>query len=178
MSIVTAPSHKPWVIIRAGIMLVLIIIVAVLLRNHQAKVQQPIVQRQVLHGALNQETKPSPEVSLILRHADDLRLTTPQRASISKLSAEWERRAGPLRAQMDSGAASFDKQLHSESHRMSVREIQDRAAPVTLSTEQWITAKRIYWERAIQILNDKQRAQIETIAAHTPLMPAAKGDSR
>jgi hypothetical protein len=171
------PTRQRWAIIGPGLLLALILAVAFVLRDHQSKARPPIVERQVVSRSRSNSAKPTPKVTFITEHADELHLTRIQSTSLAKLTDEWKREANPVKRRMDAAAARYRKEMAGARH-LTAAEIEAKAAPVMDLTWQWISLKRKFWEKGLQVLNDKQRRQIEDLAKGQAPEPQTTGGPR
>lgn len=172
----TKPRSR-WVIIGPGVILALIFGLQMAINNHKVASAPPIIERQVIGGNSTQKLITAPEISYILAHNDQLHLSSRQKASLNRLQDDWAAKSKPLTVSMDRAVEEFNAFMKSAGNRASMREIQSHAAPVSESSREFASLRRIYWEKALQELDKEQRAAINQEMSHSNLNALDRGKS-
>jgi hypothetical protein len=130
-------------------------------KNRQSASAPPIVEHQVIGGEMTEDSTTAREVDYILERAAQLGLTDGQRVSLQNLKAEWESKSGPLTDQMNRAALQFESFMSKAKGKSSMQDIQSRAAPVSELSRQVSSLRRIYWQKALQVLDADQRKALQ-----------------
>ena len=152
---------RKWIIVGPGILIAAIIALEVMARDHQTRTGPPIVEHQIVRGQVGSGGYPAGSIEYILTKSDRLQLTEAQVGKLGELRAAWQAKIGPITREMNSAAADFERFMRQSGRRASMRDIQDHAAVVSELSRQLSSIRRIYWERALQILDAGQRETLE-----------------
>lgn len=155
-------SHGRWIIIGPGIIIALILTLQVAMRNHQTISPPPIIERQVIGGLETAEdAMPSLDIDYILKHAEQLGLSSRQTASLKKLQKEWETESKPLTKEMNEAADEFEQFMKKAGSKATMRDIQTHAARVSELSRQASSLRKIYWQKTLQVLNNDQVKKLQ-----------------
>ena len=102
-------------------------------------------------------------MSFIIDRGDKLDLTDAQLARLRTLQQKWQKYYGPKIAQADQAAVKTKKYLTDAkaNTRTPVAQIQDAAAPVIALSGEISSARRNYWDQAVNILISSQRKHLQ-----------------
>ena len=150
-----------WYILGPGILIALILAVQVGARNRKAASAPPIIEHQVIGGEIAKDRTPAHEIGYILDRAKKLALTDGQCNSLRRLKAEWKSKSGPLTDQMNRAALQFERFMANAKGKASLRDIQAQAAPTSELSRQVSALRRIYWQKALQVLDADQRKTLQ-----------------
>jgi hypothetical protein len=131
--------------------------------QEQARRTPPRIERTVLSDTDKPNAGIIPEISSLLARREELKLSAQQVKEIEKLQAEWERVAAPLREQADRAAGQFRAWMDEAQKRgrVAMNEVQERGAEVRELSAQLVQQRRAYWQSALKLLTEEQRAQVE-----------------
>jgi hypothetical protein len=153
--------RKRWIIIGPGLVIAVILALQVAINNHKTSVGPPIVERQVLGGKVAVGPVSAPEIDYVLKQRDDLALTSHQVAVLTDLQSDWKTKSKPLMDDLQRSADSFHEFMQNVGDKAPMQDIQAHAAPVSELSRQVSSLRRVYWEKALQVLNKGQRSEIE-----------------
>ncbi len=131
--------------------------------QEQARRTPPRIERTVLSDSTKPDEGIIPEISSLLSRREELKLSAQQVKQIEKLQAEWERVATPLREQANRAAGQFRAWMDEAQKRgrVAMNEVQERGAEVRELSAQLVQQRRAYWQSALKLLTEEQRAQVE-----------------
>ena len=158
-------SKRRWIIVGPGILIAIILSLQIAIKEHTKSSRQPIVERQVI-GTQASETKPAPGVDYMISQAGELKLSGDQIASLKRLQTEWQSKSQPLTEQMDRAAKEFERFMKKSNGKANLREIQAHAGAVSEMSRQTSSLRRVYWEKGLQVLDDRQRETLNVGAKH------------
>jgi hypothetical protein len=156
-----AKPRSRWIIIGPGIILAIIFALQIAINNHKSASVPPIIEKQVIGGETTQSMTPTPEVGYVLEREDSLGLSSAQESSLRKLQAEWEARSRPLVATMNKAARDFQAFMDKSGGRATMRDIQSHTGYVSESSRQVSSLRRVYWQKALYVLDKRQQSVIE-----------------
>ena len=154
-------SRRRWIIIGPGIILALIFGLQIAIQNHKASSAPPIIERQVLGTKAEQGPIMAPELDYILERKDQLALSPSQEKTLMKLKSEWEAKSEPLMDQLNKASEDFQKFMKQSGGKATMRDIQSHAGAISELSRQVSSLRRVYWEKGMQMLDEKQRRMIE-----------------
>ncbi len=161
----SAIGKRRWFHFGPGIAIALILSAFVLYNRYQEQARRtpPRLERTVLSDTDKPGAGVIPEVSSLLARREELKLSAQQAKEIEKLQAEWERVSAPLREQADRAAEQFKAWMDEAQKRgrVAMSEVQERSAEVRELSAQLVRQHRTYWQSALKLLTEKQRAQVE-----------------
>lgn len=156
----TSPRRR-WIIIGPGIVLAAILALQVAINARRASDDRPIIERQVIASDISAHSTPAPEVSYVLEHRALLALTENQVIRLKKLQERWRRESEPPAKELNRSAREFEQFMEKSKGKVSVQDIQAHAGEVSELSRRTSSLRRIYWERALQALDSKQRSAVE-----------------
>lgn len=163
-----AAPRRRWFVIGPGVLIAVILGLQIAIANHRTTSAPPIVERQVLGARTDTVSAPAYEISVILGHAKDLRLSDSQSSSLKKLQAEWIAISKPLTEEMNRSAADFDEFMARANGRATLSEVQSHAGPVSEASRQVASVRRGYWQRALRVLDPQQREALKRAVTIRP----------
>ena len=153
--------RKRWIVIGPGLVIAIILALQVAINNHKTSAGPPIVERQVLGAKVAAGAVTAPEIDYVLKHMDDLALTSHQVAVLTNLQSDWKTKSGPLADDLQRAADSFQRFMQDVGDKAPMQDIQAHAAPVSELSRQVSSLRRVYWEKALQVLDKGQREKIQ-----------------
>ncbi len=120
----------------------------------------------------------APEPAWLLARRGTLRLSSAQVKRLTQLRARWQRDTRQLRGDLALASAEFDRDVRGAApaggHRLTLQQLQERAAPVSELSRQLAGARSAWWQEAAQVLAASQRRRAEDAWARrfaTPPQP-------
>ncbi len=156
----TKPRRR-WIIIGPGLVIAIILALQVAINNHKTSVGPPIVERQVLGGKAADGPVSAPEIDYVLKQSDHLALTAHQAAVLTDLQSDWKTKSKPLVDDLQKAADHFHIFMQNVGDKAPMQDIQAHAAPVSELSRQVSSLRRVYWEKALQVLDKGQREKIQ-----------------
>lgn len=153
-------SKKPrrWFVIGPGIILAVILAIQVVIINRKTDSAPPVIEHYVSGSGISSANVPIDGINSMFKVENKLALTSGQREALSKLNSEWKQKSSPLDKQMSKATEEFDKYMSgNQKGKAPVSEIQSHAASVSGLSGQAVSLRKIYWQKALMILNAKQR---------------------
>jgi hypothetical protein len=154
--------------LRIGPALALAIVVSVVIWATQRPDLQyrgtpPVVERvpQVANRPVT-----TPDISQLLKHADELALQPRQRTAIERLVKQWEPEFAERRREMQAVAQAFSAHMREAQQRGrgGLAEIQRNATPVSAMTTEWLARKAYFWQQGLAELTREQRERAQELA--------------
>ncbi len=152
-----ALRRRRWIALGPGIVIALILALQAAGRHHKTAPGPPVIEHRVIGDEISQPETLAPRVDYLLARADDLRLEARQLASLKELQAEWDAKSASLALELDRAGAEFERFMESTGDKASMREIQAHTGPVAELSRQVSSLRRVYWQRALRVLDHKQR---------------------
>lgn len=153
--------RKRWIVIGPGIVLALILAIQIVIASREKSVRPPIIERQVVGSGVAQSVRPAPEVAYILEHSDRLALSDRQVKALSALQSDWQSRSRPLSEDLEKAAGEFGAFMKETGSKATVPDIQSHAGSFSELSREVSSLRRVYWEKAIQVLSEQQRKVID-----------------
>jgi len=124
----------------------------------------PVVERapRVAH-----RPAPTPDISELLKHADELALQPRQRMTLERLVNQWEPESAERSRDMQAAAQAFSTNMRDAQQRGrgGIVEIQRSAAPVSAMTTEWLGRKAYFWQQGLAELTPEQRERATKLTA-------------
>jgi hypothetical protein len=155
---VQSRPRRRWIIIGPGILIAIILALQVAIKQHTVSSRPPIIERQVIGRQGTSELARS--VGYVIDHAEQLKLSERQLASLKNLEGEWETRSAPLQSELNRAASEFERFMKQAEGKVTAQEIQARGAEVSELSRQMASLRRVYWQKALQMLDEEQRKTI------------------
>ncbi|MHB1001124.1 MAG: hypothetical protein ACYC27_17920 [Armatimonadota bacterium] len=152
--------RKRWIIIGPGIILAMILAIQIVISNRQKPSGPPIIERQVVGSEVTHSISPTPDVGYILERRDKLGLSDRQIKALVALQADWQSKSKPISDDLNQATREFDAFMEKAGNKATIRDIQSHAGPVSELSRQLSSLRRVYWEKAIQVLNKQQMQAI------------------
>jgi hypothetical protein len=159
--------RKRWIVIGPGLVLALIISIQIVIANREKPAAPPIVERQVVGSEMPRRFVPTPEVKYLLARKEQLALSTEQVQALDALQTGWQGKSKPLTDDLKKAAGEFDAYMKGAGERASLRDLQSHAGDLSELSREVSSLRRIYWEKAVQVLNKDQRKAIEKELSHS-----------
>ncbi|MHB1456026.1 MAG: hypothetical protein ACYC0V_03830 [Armatimonadota bacterium] len=153
--------RRRWITIGPGIIIALILTIQIVVANRQKPTAAPIIERQVVNNGVNRKMQPAPEIGYVIEHKKQLALSSNQMKALDVLRLEWQSRSKPLSANMDRAAGEFNAFMKKTGNKATIQEIKSHAGYVSELSREASSLRRIYWEKALQVLNKEQRQVID-----------------
>jgi hypothetical protein len=105
------------------------------------------------------------EPPLVLRHADDLKLTAEQRDAINSIAEEYEAQSAPLAETLGQATARFEAYMEAQGQDgpADLAAVQEEAASVRELSGELSALRLRYWEQATDELDREQMAKLESL---------------
>ena len=148
-----------------GIVIALLVATFVVYQDRQSIHRaRPTVRRTRIPDTENAKQGLTPELAWLLARHEQLALSAEQVKKIEALRSEWDRVTAPLRQQVDRAAEEFREWMDDAQKKggVAINDIQQHNAEVSTLSVQLAQQRRDYWERALTLLTDEQRAQLQT----------------
>lgn len=159
-------GKRRWVSFGPGVAVALLISAFVVHTRWQegARRQAPRIERAIIIDTSKARAGLVPEVSTLLARREQLKLSVLQVAEVKQLQADWERVSAPLRKQAERAAREFRAWMSkAQQHgRVTTTDIQEHGAEVSDLSAKLVQQRLIYWESALQLLTEEQRAKVST----------------
>ncbi|HEY3298137.1 MAG TPA: hypothetical protein VGK34_05715 [Armatimonadota bacterium] len=154
--------RRRWLIIGPGIVFALILALQWVITNRKSSdTGRPIIERQVIAVPKTRGEVRVPEIGFVLQNREQLKLSAAQVSDLRKLEVEWNEKSKPLNDLMNRAASDFQSYMKSAGSKVAMKDIQSHAAPVSELSGQISSLRRVYWEKAIIVLDGKQRRAVE-----------------
>lgn len=102
-----------------------------------------------------------PEPAWLREQAERLELGPAQQKRLNRLETRWIRETHSAQEALTKASEAFAEARPDGGKTVSLRELQERAGPVSLLTGQLLAARRVWWEEASRELSTRQREQAE-----------------
>lgn len=128
------------------------------IRNHNTASTPPIIERQILGDEVStQKWAPALQIDYILTNSKKLGLGNKQLEALNKLNTEWKFKSKPIMDDLNRASANFQQFMKKIGNKASMQDIQSQAAPVSELSRQIASLRKIYWQKALQILDKHQQ---------------------
>ncbi|MHB9026106.1 MAG: hypothetical protein ACYC7E_18355 [Armatimonadota bacterium] len=133
-------------------------------QHYREAYRPPIIERQV-QGAALKGIAPVPE--FLLRHRQELSLSSAQAQKITVIAATYRRDIAPTKRQVDIAAEEYQKYLEraQDEKRPDPIDIDRQGATVRRLSRILATARHSYWKQARAVLTPTQQQQADALAA-------------
>jgi len=133
-------------------------------QQRQAAARRPVVERQVQGTSLS-GIAPVPE--FLLRHRQELSLSSEQVQKITAIAATYRRDIAPAKRQVDIAAEEYQKYLEraQDEKRPAPIDIDRQGETVRRLSRVLATARHSYWKQVCAVLTPQQQQQADALAA-------------
>lgn len=103
----------------------------------------------------------APEPAWLLSQRWELGLSETQVQKLEQLRIRWKRDTGQLRGELVRASHEFNRSMSDNGGRLTMQQLQERAAPVSEISRQLADARRAWWAEAATTLTASQRQRAE-----------------
>ncbi len=153
--------RRRWIVIGPGLVLAVILAIQVMIANRPKPAGRPIIERQVIGSEVIQTATPAPAISYILERKQQLALGDRQVKALNALQVDWQSKSKPLSAELNKAAGEFNAFMKTAENKATMKDIQSHSGPVSELSRQVSSLRRVYWEKARQILSAPQQQTLD-----------------
>ena len=151
-------KSRRWFVIGPGLILSAVLAIQIVVTNRKTDSAPPIVEHYVSSASISDDSVPIDGINSMLKFEKKLALTSGQHESLLKLHSEWMEKSRPFDDRLRRASEEFNSFMaRNPKGRVPVSEIQSHAASVSNLSGQAVSMRKVYWQRALIILNTKQK---------------------